>query len=97
MIVTAFLLFAGIAFGQTLKKGCVLGVHHINDVVLAEGTTMEDLIDFNLNKYVPAFEKALPGIRLFLIEGIRGEEVNSYGFLFYCESVEVRDLPSHKL
>ena len=91
LIVTAFLLFAGIASGQTLKKGCIIGVHHMTDIVFAEGATMDDLLEFNLQKYIPAFEKALPGVKLFMLEGTRGEEENNFGFLYYCESVEIRD------
>ena len=91
MIVTTFLLFAGIAFGQTLTKGCVIGVHHMPDIVLAEGATMDDFIEFNLQKYIPAFEKALPGVKVFLVKGNRGEEEDNLGMIYYCESVKVRD------
>jgi hypothetical protein len=91
MIVTAFLLFAGITFGQTLKKGCVIGVHHMTNIVFAEGATMDDLIEFNEQKYIPAFEKALPGVKVFSLKGNRGEEEDNIGILFYCESVKVRD------
>jgi hypothetical protein len=91
LVVTVLLLFVGIAIGQTLKKGCVLGVHHITNIVLAEGATMDDFIEFNLQTYIPAFEKALPGVKLFLVEGNRGEEQDNFGLLFYCESVKVRD------
>ena len=89
-VVTALLLFAGFAFGQTLKKGCVIGVHH-GTFVLQDGKTMDDLIEFNLKKYIPAFEKALPGVKLFMMKGNRGEEANNLGFIYYCESVKVRD------
>ena len=40
LIVTAFLQFAGIAFGQTLKKGGVIAIHKM-DVTLAAGVTLE--------------------------------------------------------
>ena len=91
LVVTAILLFAGIAFGQTLKKGSLVGVHHTNNVVLNEGVTMDEFIEFNLQKYIPAYEKAFPGIKVFILEGDRGEEENNLGFLFFCESVKVRD------
>ena len=91
MIITALLLFAGIAFGQTLKKGCILGVHHVTNIVLAEGATMDDYIEFLNQKMKPAYEKALPGVKLFILKGSRGEEENNLGFLYYLESEQVRD------
>lgn len=91
LVITALLLFAGIAFGQTLKKGSLVGVHHMNNVVLNEGVTMDECIEFYMQKYVPAYEKAFPGVKVFILEGDRGEEENNLGMIFFCESVKIRD------
>ena len=90
IIAIAFILFAGVAFGQTLKQGCLLGVHNL-DLTLKPGVTVEELIDFYTDKFIPEFEKAFPGVKIYLLKGLRGENEDGYGLVYYLESVEVRD------
>ena len=69
---TALLLFAGIAFGQTLPKGSVIGLH-TSVVTLNPGVTLDHYMDFMNNKLFPEFEKHFPGIKLYLVKGLNRE------------------------
>jgi hypothetical protein len=90
LVVTALLLFAGIAFGQTLKKGSVLGFHTAT-ITLNPDVTMDQYLDFYLNKYIPEVNKAFPGVHLFISKGNRGDNENGYALVWYIESLELRD------
>ena len=84
------ILFASSIFSQSLQKGNILGVH-TRTITLESGVTMEQYLDFYMNKYIPAYEKNFPGIKLYVVKGIRGEAENSYGVVFLIESQKVRD------
>ncbi len=45
ILTTALVLLAGITFGQTLKKGVILGVHHMT-ITLEPDVTMDQYLDF---------------------------------------------------
>ncbi len=90
LVITALTLFAGIAFGQTLKKGVVLGTHAMT-VTLNPDVTMNQYLDFFNNKFKPEFEKHYPGMKIFILKGTRGENEFGYGLLYWIESIEVRD------
>jgi hypothetical protein len=90
LVITALLLFAGIAFGQTLKKGNLLGVH-VMSVELKPGATMDQYIDFCKAKYIPASEKAYKGMKLFIMKGVRGVHNNSIGFIVQFPDEASRD------
>ena len=90
LIITALLLFAGIAFGQTLKKGNLIGVH-VMSIELRTGATMDQYIDFFNEKAKPAWENAHKGMKIFLIKGLRGENVNEIGMLFQFTDEAARD------
>ena len=90
LIVTALLLFAGIAFGQTLKKGNLIGVHVIS-VELKPGATMDQFIEFSIEKIIPAWEKSQEGLKIFLMKGIRGEQKNEIGWIVQFSDEAARD------
>ena len=90
LVVTALLLFAGLAFGQTLQKGGVIAIHKM-EVTLATGVTMDMYMDFLTNKYIPAFNKEFEGVKFFLLKGDRGEGATSIALLVWCKSLEVRN------
>ena len=91
LIVTALLLFTGIASGQTLKKGNLIGVHVVT-LELKPDVTMEQYIKFVNEKYIPEFEKLFEGYHLFIMKGIRGENKGSIGFLFQTKDEATRNL-----
>ena len=90
LVITAFLLFAGIAFGQTLMKGNLIGVH-VMSVELKPGATMDQFIDFFNEKTKPAWEKTHEGMKIFIMKGIRGEHMNEIGMIFQFTDEAARD------
>ena len=90
LVVTALLLFAGIAFGQTLMKGNLIGVH-VMSVELKPDATMDQFIDLFNKKGKPAWENAHKGVKIFLMKGLRGENVNEIGTIFQFKDEAARD------
>ena len=90
IVVTALILFAGFTFGQTLKKGNLVGTHVLT-IELNPGVTMEQFQNFHLNTLIPEYEKHYPGWQLYLAKGIRGENKNTYGWIMVAESENTRD------
>ena len=88
LVITAFLLFAGIAFGQTMQKGVVIGVHTVT-VTLNPDVTMDQYQDFILKKLIPEWEKHFPGAKLFISKGLNRENKDEYAMLIYIESKKV--------
>lgn len=75
---------------QTLPKGTVIGFHIVN-VTLNPDATMNQAIDFLINKYIPASEKNFPGTKVYLLSGDRGENKFKIALMEVFESVQVRD------
>jgi len=90
LIITALILIAGVAFGQTIKKGSIIAIR-IMTVNLQPDVTMDQYRDFLVNKYFPEFEKNFPGIKRFCMVADRGEHMNRIASLYYFESEDVRD------
>jgi len=89
-IITALLLFAGIAFGQTLNKGSIIAVHNY-DIIFQPDVTSNQFLEFMEKTYIPNFEKAFPGTTLVSLMGDRGALVNKYGGMIIFDSIELRD------
>ena len=81
----AFALFAIFSFGQTVHKGSLLGLH-TSTPNLKEGVTMEDYAKFFTSKAIPAYEKAFPGIKMYLIKSLRGQDSSSIGVIYMFNS-----------
>ena len=90
IVVTALILFAGFTFGQTLKKGNLVGTHVLT-IELNPSVTMEQFQNFHFNTLIPEYEKHYPGWQLYLAKGIRGENKNTYGWIMVAESEKTRD------
>ncbi len=90
VIITALILFAGIAFGQTLQKGNLIGVHVLK-VELKTGVTMDQYIEFFNEKTKPAWEKADKGMKVFPIKAIRGENNNEFGMIIIYKDEAARN------
>lgn len=87
-LLIVLILFSGITFSQTLEKGNVLGIH-TSEVILQPDVTYNQYKEFLLNQLFPKFEEAYMGdVKLYLIEGIKGENVNNYGWVFLFKSPE---------
>ncbi len=90
-IITALLLFAGIAAGQVLKKDAVMMMDVDSEVVLKPGVSMNEYIGFLLSTVKPELEKAFPGTKFIWLKGENVEKVNSLIRLWYFESAEIRN------
>ena len=90
LVITGFLLFAGIAFGQTLEKGNLIGIHVLS-VELKPDATMDQFIDFFNEKTKPVWEKTHEGMKIFITKGIRGEHMNEIGLIIQFTDEAARD------
>jgi hypothetical protein len=81
VFIAAMSLISGIAFGQNLKKGNLIGVHTMT-VTLKPGVTMEQFTQFYSNKVIPAMNKIDPEWQVYLVKSIRGNiNENSIGMI----------------
>ena len=90
VIATALILFAGIAFGQTLQKGNTV-VTQALDIDLKPNVTLNQWMEFYISKVIPEIEKHYTGATAYLTKGIRGEHKNSLGLIVVFESKKERD------
>jgi len=90
LFAAAFLLFAGIAFGQSLQNGNLVGVH-VMKVELKPGATMDQYIEFFNEKLKPAWEKAEPSMQISPMKAIRGENKNEFGMIVIYKDEAARD------
>ena len=90
LIITAILLYSGIAFGQTFQKGSFIKIHNLT-ITLKPGVTMDQYLDFTINTLHPEFEKHFQGAKAFIMQGGSGDFTNDtdYASLYYFESAEV--------
>ena len=90
LLISGVLLIAGITFGQNLQKGALLGLH-TSTIVLNPDVTMNQYLSFLKDKYIPEFEKALPGLKIYILKGIRGECADCISLLMVFQSEAIRD------
>ena len=74
VIISTLLLLSGIAYGQILKKGAIVEMHHIT-LNLDPDATMNQWLDFALNEYLPVWENHYNGIKSVVVKGDRGKPV----------------------
>lgn len=84
------MLSAGSLFGQSLEKGNLIGIHTVT-VNLDPDVTMNQYKNFMLTKWIPAFEKNVPEMKVYLMQAKRGANENSLGFMFIFKSDEDRN------
>ncbi|MEX1238117.1 MAG: hypothetical protein WEB30_00310 [Cyclobacteriaceae bacterium] len=89
MLTSALVLVAALAFGQSLKKGNLVGLH-VATINLSPDVTMNQYKDFFVNSAIPEYKKHY-GAEIYLAKGIRGENINSFAFIFVFESEKMRD------
>lgn len=90
ILIVSLALMAGFSFGQTLQKGNLLGLHVLK-INLKPNVTMDQVKSFYITKMIPGFEKEFQGMKGYLVQGIRGENKNSFGILWVFESATARE------
>jgi len=90
IIAAAFIILAGVLFGQTLQQGTILGVHHMK-ITLQPDVSMDQFLDVFKNKWIPEVEKHLDGWKGFIVKGNKGEYLNEYGLVWYIETMKDHD------
>lgn len=90
LIATVFILLAGLAFGQNLQKGGSFGLH-VMTLHLDPDVTLNQYLDFLVNKYIPEAEKHFKGVTFTAMDGVRGKHENKIAMVLYFESEEARD------
>jgi hypothetical protein len=88
-LIIVILLVSGFSYGQSLRKGNVLGFHELK-LVLDPDVTLNQWLKAS-EEYVEAWEKAFPGVKTYQLKGLRGENENGIAFLIIMESDEVRN------
>ena len=81
LFTSAFALLCIFSFAQAVHKGSLLGLHVLTPN-LKEGVSMEDYAKFFTSKAIPAYEKAFPGIKMYLMKSLRGQDSSSIGVLY---------------
>jgi hypothetical protein len=90
IFIVGLILLTGLTYGQTIKKGVVISVKN-NNCILKPDVTMNQFLDFIMNKHIPEFEKNFPGVKEYLLWGDRGKGKNQIAILDVYESVAIRD------
>ena len=80
----------GTTYGQTIQKGNVIGFHVIT-LNLNPDVTLNQFMDVMINKAIPEYNKNFPGVKHFVVKGLRGECVNCYAWILQIESEAVRN------
>ena len=90
LIFLAIALIGNCSFGQIMHKGALVGLH-ISTPDLKEGVTIETYTKFFTSKVIPAYDKAFPGMKTYLIKSLRGVDSSSMGVIFMFNSEAARN------
>lgn len=90
MFIAAFLILTAASYAQALQKGNLIGFHNYN-VTLDPNVTMNQYLDFFVNKVIPEFDKNFTGGKMLIAKGLRGEYENGYGVIYFMPSESIRD------
>ncbi len=89
ILILTVILLSGFAFGQKLQKGNFIGFH-VMTINPDPNVTMNQYIDFYKNKLIPAFAANFQA-ECYLVKGIRGESVDSFGVMMVWKNEAERD------
>lgn len=84
LVITALLLFAGIAFSQSFKKDALISIHTLA-ITLEDGVSMDQFLDFLEDKLLPEYEKAF-SCDVRLVKGLNRDIENRIGLFVYFKS-----------
>ena len=84
LVITALLLFTGIAFGQNFKKNALISIHTMA-ITLEENITMDQFLGFIEDKFLPEYEKTF-SCDVRLVKGLNRDIENRIGVFAYFKS-----------
>ena len=87
IIALAVILFAGMAYGQSLQKGGILAIHEWS-LTLNPDVTMDQFVKFWETKAIPLMKQQIPEATSFIIKGIRENNKDTYAGLYVYNSLE---------
>ena len=90
ILIAAVFMMAGTIYGQTFNKGNCF-IIHVLTVTPAPNATLDQYFDFFKNKYIPEMEKNMPGVKGYVVKGVKGECVNCYGAIRIYKSKADQD------
>ncbi len=90
LLIAALKLLLHFSYGQTLKKGNLLGLH-VMTIQLKPNVTMDQFKTYFVTKLFPAYEKEFEGVKGYLAKGIRGESNDSFAIIWLFQSEQARN------
>ncbi len=75
----------------TIEKGNLLGLHIFNTIELKPGVTQAQAEEFILNQYIPAYNNLTDEIKAVPVRGLRGQNKDVLGIIFYFKTDEIRN------
>lgn len=90
IITVMLMLLFHIGYTQSLQKGNLLGLHygHVN---LNPDVTMNQFKSFYMSAVVPDVEKNMPGVKVIVAKGLRGENENAFAVMYLFDSEATRN------
>ena len=87
VVVTALIMFAGIAFGQTLKEGGTVSIHEWT-LNLNPDVTMNQFLEFWEKNMLPEMKKLMPESTPMVLKGIGKDNKYDYAGLYFYNSLD---------
>jgi uncharacterized protein (TIGR02246 family) len=72
------------------KEGNFVSLH-VASVKLNRGVRLDQFLDFYKNTIIPEYAKNWPDAKIYVVKGVRGEDKNRAGFIYYFESEAIRN------
>lgn len=91
IIITMMLVIVSqIGYSQSLQKGSLLGLHY-GYVNLNPDVTMNQYRSFYMSTVIPDVEKNMPGVKVIVAKGLRGENENAFAVMYLFDSEATRN------
>lgn len=86
VVISALILFAGIAFGQTLNKGGILWVHEWQ--INVDDDTVKQMQEYWKKNIIPLANKFIPEAEAYIVKGIGADNQNAFASAWYYKSMD---------
>jgi hypothetical protein len=93
-VIITTILFSGMAFGQSLEKDNLIGIH-VFSLDLDPDVTFNQYKNFFIQNYIPELNKNFPDVKHYFAMGNREENKNEIGLVVVFGSQEIKDKYYH--